>query len=142
MAKKPNKEVDEIIQSASLACKSVAGGTALLPESDQVELSPIQTNMIVDIAKAHGVTITKAAAADLLKLFAAKIGAKFLTHVLCMIVPVVGAAIFASKAAKFTKNIGWAADAHFMKIEDETKLAITNNETSPSSLPQLPIEKN
>jgi uncharacterized protein (DUF697 family) len=118
-----NQKIHGIIHTASAACAGIGGGLAQIPGSDSVAIVPLQTAMIVAIASEHGVTLTKAAAADLLLTFTATIGGRFLSQVLIGWVPGLGNIINASTAAALTEAIGWGADAYFDESEVKTSEA-------------------
>lgn len=112
-----NQKIHGIIHLASAACAGIGGGLAQVPGSDSVAIVPIQTAMILAIGNEHGVTLTKAAAADLLLTFTATMGGRFLSQVLVGWVPGVGNIINASTAAALTEAIGWGADTYFAESE-------------------------
>ena len=116
-----NQKVHGIIHTASVACAGIGGGMAQVPGSDSVAIVPIQTTMILAIANEHGITLTKAAAADLLLTFAATMGGRFLSQVLVGWVPGLGNVINASTAAALTEAIGWSANAYFEETVEKMK---------------------
>jgi uncharacterized protein (DUF697 family) len=75
--------------------------------------------MIVGVAEVHGVTIKKAAAADLLLTFSAGVGGRALSQAIVGWVPGFGNAINAATAAALTEAIGWAAHGYLLKADDE-----------------------
>jgi len=114
-----NQKVHGIIHTAAVACAGVGGGLAQVPGADAEVIIPIQTTMITAIAYEHGVTLTKAAVADLILTYTATMGGRFLSQVLVGWVPVLGNVINASTAAALTEAMGWAADAYFEKAQDQ-----------------------
>ena len=66
-----NQKVHGIIHIASVACAGIGGGLAQVPGSDSVAIVPLQTAMIVAVANAHGITLTKTVAADFKTTFTA-----------------------------------------------------------------------
>lgn len=115
MAVSKNSKVHGIIHTASAAAAAAGGGLAQLPGSDSALIVPIQTAMIVSIAKVHGHKITEAAAADLLLTFLSTMIGRKVSQLLIGWIPGVGNAINATTAAVMTEAIGWAADTHFEK---------------------------
>jgi len=105
--------VHAIIHSAAVAAGGVGAGLAQVPGSDGPVLVTIQTGMILGIAQQYGVSLTKAAAADLVMTFAASMAGRGVSQVLVGWIPGLGNAINASTAAAITEAIGWAADAYF-----------------------------
>ncbi len=105
--------VHVIVHGASVAAAGVGAGLAQLPGSDAPILVGIQGSMILGIAAQHGVSITKAAAADLVLTFAATMAGRGLSQVLVGWIPGLGNAINASTAAGITEAIGWAANTYF-----------------------------
>ena len=114
-----NQQVHGVIHTASAACAAVGGGLAQIPGADMPILMGLQATMIVGIGAVHGVSVTKAVAADLLLTFAAGVGGRAVSQVLVGWIPGIGNAINASTAAAITEAIGWAADAYFAKADDE-----------------------
>jgi uncharacterized protein (DUF697 family) len=106
-------KVHGIIHVAAASAAMVGGGLAQVPGSDAPVLCTLQTTMIVGIAEVHGVSITKAAAADLLLTFAATVGGRAVSQVLIGWLPGIGNAVNAATAAALTEAVGWAADAYF-----------------------------
>ena len=105
--------VHAIIHSASVACAGVGAGLAQIPGADMPILATLQAGMIIGIAQQYNVSMTKAAAADLVMTFAASMAGRGISQVLIGWFPGVGNAINASTAAAITEAIGWAADAYF-----------------------------
>jgi uncharacterized protein (DUF697 family) len=119
MASNTNNIVKGIISTAAASSAAVGAGLAQIPGSDAPVLCAIQTGMIVAIAQAHGVSITKAAAADLLLTFAATVGGRTLSQVLVGWIPGWGNAINATTAAGLTTAVGCSADAYFEHLADK-----------------------
>lgn len=112
MATKSQK-VHGIIHTTSAAAAGVGAGLAQIPGADAPVLMAIQTGMIVAIGEVHGVTIRKAAAADLLLTFSATLAGRTVSQVLVGWLPGIGNAINASTAAGITEAVGWAANSYF-----------------------------
>ncbi len=107
------KGVHVIIHGASTAAAGVGAGLAQVPGADAPVLMSLQTAMVVGIAQQYDVSLTKAAAADLVLTFAASMAGRGISQILVGWVPVAGNAINASTAAAITEAIGWAADTYF-----------------------------
>ncbi|GGC62266.1 hypothetical protein GCM10011396_06430 [Undibacterium terreum] len=118
-----NQKIHGIIHTAAAACAGVGGGLAQVPGSDAAVIVPLQTAMISAIAAEHGVTLTKAAAADILLTFAATTGGRWISQVLVGWVPGVGNVINASTAAAITEAVGWAANTYFSKNTTDVPVA-------------------
>jgi uncharacterized protein (DUF697 family) len=118
-----NQRVHGIIHTASGAAAAVGAGLAQVPGSDAPVLVAIQTTMIVAVAEEYGVSITKAAAADLLLTFAATAVGRGVSQVLVGWIPGLGNVINASTAAALTEAVGWAADAYFADATAHAKAA-------------------
>ncbi|HNC94724.1 MAG TPA: hypothetical protein PLA94_23535 [Myxococcota bacterium] len=105
--------IPEIIHAASIVAAGVGAGLAQLPGSDAPVLMGIQSTMILAIADAMGVRITRAAAVDLLLTFGATMAGRWITQVLVGWLPGWGNAINGATAAILTQFIGWTATRHF-----------------------------
>jgi uncharacterized protein (DUF697 family) len=110
-----SEAVHGIIHTAAAACAAVGGGLAQVPSSDTLVITPIQAGMVVAIGAEHGVSVTKAAAADLLLTFSAGVAGRALSQWLVGWMPGIGNAVNAATAAALTEAVGWAADAYFDK---------------------------
>jgi uncharacterized protein (DUF697 family) len=119
MASKSNNIVNGIIATGASSAAAVGAGLAQIPGSDAPVLCAIQTGMIVAIAQAHGVSITKAAAADLLLTFAATTAGRTVSQFLVGWIPGWGNAINATTAASLTTAVGYAADAYFEHLAEK-----------------------
>lgn len=119
MANQPKTIVTGIIATAAFSAAAVGAGLAQIPGSDAPVLCAIQTGMIVAIAQAHGVAITKAAAANLLLTFAATTGGRTASQFLVGWVPGWGNAINATTAAALTTAVGMAAEAYFLHLASQ-----------------------
>lgn len=115
LAQQINQKVHVIIHGASAAAAGVGAGLAQIPGSDYPVLMGIQSTMIMGIAHAHGVSITEAAAADLILPFAGSMAGRGISQFLVEWIPGFGNAINATTAAAVTETIGWAADTYFCK---------------------------
>lgn len=116
-----NQRIHGIIHTASAACAAIGAGLAQVPGSDSLAIVPIQTGMIISIAREHGFPLDKAVAAQLLLTFTATAGGRTLSQVLVGWIPGYGNVINASTAAALTEAVGWAADAYFEKSEEDAK---------------------
>lgn len=116
MASQSRTVVNGIIATAAASAAAVGAGLAQIPGSDAPVLCAIQTAMIVAIAQAQGVSITKAAAADLLLTFAATTGGRAVSQFLVGWIPGWGNAINATTAAALTTAVGKAAEAYFLHV--------------------------
>lgn len=115
-----SQNVHGIIHAASSACAGIDGGLAQEPKSDAATIVPIQTNMILAIASAHGIEITKAAAADLLLTLTETVRSRqvlFSRQALAGWLPGIENAADDSTAAVLTEAIGWAANSYFEQTE-------------------------
>lgn len=75
---KTNPKIEGIIKTASKASAKVAKGMPKEQGLNPVAIVPIQTGMIMAIANEKGKSITRDAAAELLKTFAAKLEERLL----------------------------------------------------------------
>lgn len=105
--------VTAIIHGAATSAAGVGAGLAQIPGSDAPVLMGIQSTMILAIAHAHGVSITKSAAAKLILPFSASVAGRGLSQFLVGWIPGFGNAINAGTAFAITQAIGWGADAYF-----------------------------
>jgi uncharacterized protein (DUF697 family) len=108
-----DQKIHGIIHTASTAAAAVGAGLAQLPGADAPVLVGIQTAMISAVASEHGVSLTKAAAADMLLTFTATCVGRGVSQWLVGWIPGWGNAINAATAASLTEGIGWAVDAYF-----------------------------
>lgn len=111
--------VTGIVATTASSAAGVGAGLAQIPGSDAPILCGLQTAMIIAIADVHGVTLTKAAAADLLLTFGASMVGRFISQALIGWIPGWGNAINAVTAGSITAGIGWAANAFFEGAEEK-----------------------
>jgi len=116
-----NHKIHGIIHTASAGAAGVGAGLAQIPGSDAPAIAGLQTTMIIAIAEERGISITRAAAADLLLTFAATTAGRGISQWLVGWIPGWGNAINASTAAALTEAVGWAADTYF--AEGRSRLA-------------------
>jgi uncharacterized protein (DUF697 family) len=107
------QKIKGIIHTAAAAAAGIGAGLAQVPGSDAPALVGIQTTMIMMIADAHRMALTKAAAADFLLTFTATMAGRGLSGLLVGWIPGLGNAINAATAAGLTEAVGWAAHAYF-----------------------------
>lgn len=107
------KQIHSIIHGAAAASAGVGAGLAQIPGSDAVAIIPLQTAMIMGIARAHGVPANKQLAIDILLTSGAKIVGRSMSRLLVGWIPGIGNAINAATAAALTEAIGWAAHKYF-----------------------------
>lgn len=107
------EQVHAVIHGASAAAGLAGAGLAQIPGSDSVVIVPIQTAMIIEVARLQGVAITKAAAAHIILTFSATCLGRKVSQVLVGWIPGFGNAINATTAAGLTEAIGWAAYEYF-----------------------------
>ncbi len=101
------------VHTAAAAAAAAGGGLAQVPGSDSAVITPIQVAMIVALGAAHGVPISKAAAAELILPFSAAALGRGASQFLLGWLPGLGNILNAATAAALTEAIGWAADAYF-----------------------------
>jgi uncharacterized protein (DUF697 family) len=114
------QKVHDIIHAASVASAGVDGGLAQAPEAESTAIVPIQTNMILEIASAHGKEITDAAAVELLSTLTATVRNRqvhFNRQAMAGWLPGIDNTNNDSTAAALTEAIGWAANSHFGQAE-------------------------
>lgn len=112
MATKEQK-IHGVIHATALGCAGVGAGLAQVPGSDSAVMVPLQSAMIIAIARLHGVAIARSAASDLLFTFTATQVGRGVSQVLLGWIPGFGNAINATTAAAVTEAIGWAANEYF-----------------------------
>ena len=113
-----DQKIHGVIHTAAAGAAAVGAGLAQIPGSDAPIIAGIQTTMIIAIAEEHGVSITKAAAADLLLTFAATAAGRGISQVLVGWIPGWGNAINACTAAALTEAVGWVADKYFSESHE------------------------
>ncbi len=113
------QKVHGIIHTTAAACAGIGAGFAQVPGADTVPIMTAQGGMIALIAEAHGVSITKAAATDLILTFSASVGGRAASQALLGWVPGYGNALNATTAAAITEAIGWAAHAYFTETKPD-----------------------
>lgn len=93
----------------------VGAGLAQLPGSDAPVLVALQTSMIMVLAEMKGISLTRAAAAELVLTLSATMAGRGVSQVLLGWVPAWGNALNAATAASVTEAVGWAAWKFFEK---------------------------
>jgi uncharacterized protein (DUF697 family) len=114
------QKVHEIIHAAADACAEAEGDSAQSHQSESVAIIPIQADMILAIASEHGIEISNAAAADLLRTFSATVQSRqvlFSRQALVGWLPGIDSVADESTTAGLTEAIGWAANSYFEQKE-------------------------
>lgn len=109
----PARAPDALIHAAGVASAGVGAGLAQLPGSDAPVLVSIQSAMILALADWYGVSMTQAAATQLLLTFTATMAGRGVSQWAIGWVPGWGNAVNATTAAALTEAVGWAAKRHF-----------------------------
>ncbi|MCQ2359832.1 MAG: hypothetical protein MJ055_07210 [Phascolarctobacterium sp.] len=104
-----NPECKHIIHNAALEAAVIGAGLAQVPGADHILISALQVNMVKDLAKAQGRTISEGAIKGLMVSFAATYVGRGTSKFLIGWVPVFGNVINATTAASITEAFGWAA---------------------------------
>ena len=104
-----------IIHAASVAAGGIGGGSAQIPCSDNVLITPVQLAMAVSLGSVFGIELDESAAkAAVASAAAAKIG-RAAVKVLIGWIPGVGNIVNAATAATLTEAIGWIMVSEFEK---------------------------
>lgn len=98
-----------IIHGAALAAAGVGGGLARLPGADAPVLVSLQSAMVTAIAEHRGVSLTRAAAVELVLTMLATMTGRTLAGGLVRLLPGMGEVINAATAAAVTEAVGLAA---------------------------------
>lgn len=103
----------KIIHTASLSAAGVGAGFAQLPISDATLLLPIQTAMILSIAKVFHYNLKDGAAKTMATQFLVRQAGQYVTRFLVGKIPIAGNILNASTAALLTEAYGWAIAQEF-----------------------------
>ncbi|MDO4179348.1 MAG: hypothetical protein Q4D21_09235 [Phascolarctobacterium sp.] len=101
-------ECRRIIHNAALEAAVVGAGLAQVPAADHIIISALQVNMVKDLAKAQGRTISEGAIKGLMVSFAATYVGRGTSKFLLGWIPIFGNVINATTAATITEAFGWA----------------------------------
>lgn len=104
-----NPECKHIIHNAALEAALIGAGLAQVPGADHILISALQINMVKDLAKAQGRTLSEGAIKGLMVSFAATYVGRGTSKFLIGWVPIFGNVINATTAASITEAFGWAA---------------------------------
>lgn len=115
MTKNQTIACNSIIHTFSAGAAAVGGGLAQLPCSDNLVIAPLQTAMVIAIAKVFGLEISEGVAKAAIASAAATAVGRGVTQVGVGWVPIAGNILNASTAAALTEFIGWAVAAEFQK---------------------------
>jgi uncharacterized protein (DUF697 family) len=107
-----------IIHAASITAAGIGAGLAQLPGSDAPILVGIQSAMVMAIADHYRVTITQAAATQLVLSLSATMVGRGLSQVLIGWIPGVGNAVNGATAAAVTEAVGWGAVQIFQELSE------------------------
>ena len=113
MNKTQRKKVHLIIHAASSAAAGIGSGMAPLPISDSVALLPIQTAMIVALAKVFNLKLTEGAAKAMATQFMAQQAGQMITRFATGKIPIAGSIINGTTAAAITEAYGWSIVKEF-----------------------------
>ena len=103
----PRADVERIIHGASAAAAGV-GGLTVLPGTDAVFIMPIQVSMVIALANAHGVRVSKTLARSVIYSSFGQILGRASSRVLVGFLPGIGNVIRAGVAFSLTETIGWS----------------------------------
>ncbi|MCH5197052.1 MAG: hypothetical protein J1F28_10065 [Oscillospiraceae bacterium] len=115
MTNKQKIACNSIIHSASAAAAAVGAGLAQIPLSDSVVLIPIQTGMVIGLAKVFGLELDEGAAKATVATAASTVVGRGISQVLIGWLPVAGNIINGSTAAGVTESLGWIVANDFAK---------------------------
>lgn len=113
MNKTQRKKVHLIIHAASSAAAGIGSGMAPLPISDSVALLPIQTAMIVALAKVFNLKLAEGAAKAMATQFMAQQAGQMITRFATGKIPIAGSIINGTTAAAITEAYGWSIVKEF-----------------------------
>lgn len=104
-----NPECKHIIHNAAWEAALIGAGLAQIPGADHILISALQINMVKDLAKAQGRTLSEGAIKGLMVSFAATYVGRGTSKFLIGWIPFFGNVINATTAASITEAFGWAA---------------------------------
>ena len=113
MTKKQTIACNSIIHTASVSAGAIGAGLAQLPCSDSLVLVPIQTGMVIAIAKVFGFEISDGVAKAAIASAAASAVGRGVSQIGVGWVPIAGNILNAATAASLTEGIGWAVAAEY-----------------------------
>lgn len=113
MTKNQTIACNSIIHSASVSAAAIGAGLAQLPCSDSLVLIPIQTAMVIAIAKVFGFELSDGVAKASLASAAASAVGRGISQIGIGWIPVAGNILNAATAASITEGIGWAIAAEY-----------------------------
>lgn len=113
MTKKQTALCNSIIHSASAATAAIGAGLAQAPCSDSLILVPIQTAMVISLAKVFGQDLSEGAAKAAIASAAGSAVGRGISQIGVGWIPVAGNILNAVTAASITEGIGWACAAEF-----------------------------
>jgi uncharacterized protein (DUF697 family) len=102
-----------IIHTASAAAGAIGAGLAQIPCSDSLVIVPIQTAMVIAIAKVFGFEISDGAAKAAITSAAASAVGRGISQIGAGWIPIAGNILNAATAASITEGIGWAVAAEY-----------------------------
>lgn len=118
-----NPECKHIIHNAALEAAVIGAGLAQVPGADHILISALQINMVKDLAKAQGRTLSEGAIKGFMVSFAATYVGRGTSKFLIGWIPVFGNVINATTAASITEAFGWAALKTMQQQEKELQFA-------------------
>ncbi|MGX7059051.1 hypothetical protein [Vagococcus humatus] len=113
------KKCHSIIHTAAVSAGAIGAGMAQLPVPDSVALVPIQTTMIVALAKVFDKKMDRGAAKALATQYLAQEAGQFISRFFIGKIPVAGNIINSTTAASITEAYGWLMAKEF--AEDKYK---------------------
>lgn len=113
MTNKQTALCNSIIHTASAGAAEVGAGLAQLPCSDSLVLVPIQTAMVISLAKVFGHEISEGVAKAAIASAAGTAVGRGLSQGGVGWIPIAGNILNAVTAASITEGIGWACAAEF-----------------------------
>ena len=113
MTNKQKIMCNSIIHSASAAAAAVGAGLAQIPLSDSAVLIPIQTGMVIGLAKVFEFELDEGAAKATVATTAATLVGRGISQILVGWIPSIGNVINGSTAAAVTESMGWLVAKEF-----------------------------
>lgn len=104
---------NSIIHTASVSAGAVGAGLAQLPCSDSLLLVPIQTAMVIAIAKVFDFELSDGVAKAAVASAAASAVGRGISQIGVGWIPIAGNILNAATAASITEGIGWAIVAEY-----------------------------
>lgn len=99
----------QVIHAFALAAAAIGAGLSPLPGADRVALVPLQASLIQALADRRGVSLPRAAAAELALTLLATMAGRRAVGVALGLLPGAGVAVRAAVAASLTEALGHAA---------------------------------